>query len=286
MTAASGRYSEYVGRTRTAFDRVSTHIVERLAATLDISTPADDRLPPLWHWLLFQEWAPAHALSEDGHPQRGTFLPADPTLPRRMWGAGRVTFHRLLRGGETVKRTSSVLRVSEKQGTTGRILLVTVRHEVNGDDGLAISEEQHILYLGAQATAVKSAPPAVPAPASAFTRPFVPDPVMLFRFSALTGNSHRIHYDERYARSVERYPALVVHGPLQAICLADLLRRHEPDAQLARFEFRSQRAALLGQALVLEGWCDDAATTSVHLRSREGGSVCMQAQATLGQLDT
>jgi 3-methylfumaryl-CoA hydratase len=180
-----------------------------------------------------------------------------------------------------------VLRVSEKQGTTGRILLVTVRHEVNGDDGLAISEEQDILYLGAQATAVKSAPPAAPTPASAFTRPFVPDPVMLFRFSALTGNSHRIHYDERYARSVERYPALVVHGPLQAICLADLLRRHEPDAQLARFEFRSQRAALLGQALVLGRMVRRrGGLRACTCAAARGGSVCMQAQATLGQLDT
>lgn len=279
-TITPDRYREYIGKTQSMVDRVERHLIDRLAATLDVSVPDGSHLPALWHWLLFQEWVPAHAVGSDGHPRRGSFLPADPALPRRMWGAGRAIFHRPLRIGEVVERTSTVLRISEKNGASGRMLLATVGHEITGEHGPAISEEQDILYRGADVPALKSLPLAPAPPQNAFSRQLVPDSVLLFRFSALTGNGHRIHYDESYAKDVEGYPALVVHGPLQAICLADLLARHHP-AAIARFEFRGQRAALMGRTLQLEGWLDEKEQKSARLQTRDpDGCVCMQASAT------
>lgn len=235
----------WIGRREVVTDTVAASPVAGLAATLDRDDPAprpDDMLPPGWHWLFCLPCARQGALGPDGHPARGGFLPPVP-LPRRMWAAGRMTFHAPLRIGGAVRRESTIADVTLKQGRQGPLVFVLVRHEISGPDGLALVEEQDIVYrdeAGAGGTPdVAADGPAMPAPS--WRRVITPDPVLLFRFSALTFNGHRIHYDRPYATTTEGYPGLVVHGPLLAVLMLDLLRRERPDATLARFAFRLRR---------------------------------------------
>ena len=273
-------YADTIGRTQTCTDRVWPPLLHDLAAALD--RPAPEALPPLWHWMLFQDWRPPRDLGPDGHPRRGGFLPPVHDLPRRMWAGVRVRFHDAvpLRAGDPVTRTSTIADVSDKTGASGRLVFVTVRHEISGPSGLAVTEEQDLVYRGAEGTAVKAAPPASPAPEHAFRAEVAPDSVLLFRYSALTGNGHRIHYDLDYATRQEGYPGLVVHGPLQATWLAELVARHRPGRRLASFGFRGRRPAFAGRPMVLEGWDEGDA---LRLRTLDAdGAVCMDAEATLG----
>ena len=264
-------FADYIGRQHTAADEVSPRLLHGLAATLNLPMP--DTLPPLWHWMLFQDWIAAPGLGPDGHPRRGGFLPPVHDLPRRMWAGGRVRFHTPLSAGDWVERTSTILNVTEKHGGTGRLVFVTVSHHITGPDGLAIEEEQDIVYRGAEGAAVKSAPTAAPAPAGAVSADVLPDPVLLFRYSALTGNGHRIHYDLDYVRNEEGYPGLVVHGPLQATWLAGLVGG-EP---IRHFSFRGRRPAFHGAPLRLECWREGQGW---RLRSLDpAGAVCMEAEA-------
>ena len=237
-----------IGRTRIQDDEVSPRLLQGLAATLDVPVP--DTMPPLWHWMLFQDWVPAPAIGPDGHPRRGGFLPPVHDLPRRMWAGGRLVFHAPLRPGDPVRRTSTILDVTEKSGGSGRLVFVTVEHRIEGPEGLAIEEQQDIVYRGAEGAAVKPALPAHAAPPGAHQASVLPDPVLLFRYSALTGNGHRIHYDLDYVRDVEGYPGLIVHGPLQATWLAGLLAGRD----VRRFTFRGRRPAFHGARLGLEAW--------------------------------
>jgi 3-methylfumaryl-CoA hydratase len=271
---------EAVGRTEQANDVVPADLAARLAATLGERAPGDSTLPPLGHWLLFQTWRPPDGLGPDGHPVRGGFLPAEPSLPRRMWAGGRVEFGQAIRAGDALARRSTIERIEEKRGGSGRLLFVTVRHEIAGPRGLAIAEQQDLVYRGAEAPASRPPEPEPPPPAGALVREIVPDTVLLFRYSALTGNGHRIHYDLDYARSVEFYPGLVVHGPLQATLLAWLAQGLAPDRALRRFTFRGRRPAYGGRPLRLEGWRDGE---TVRLRTRDAdGAACMTAEAEFG----
>jgi 3-methylfumaryl-CoA hydratase len=176
----------------------------------------------------------------DGHPRRGGFLPPVP-LPRRMWAGGRLAFEHPLQVGDEITRTSRIDAVDIKQGRSGPLVFVTVRHEISNRLGLALSEEHDIVYREAPQP---DAPAVVPRPAptdAAYERTVVPDPVLLFRYSALTFNGHRIHYDRAYVTGTEGYPGLVVHGPLIATLLVDLLRRQMPAMRLRRFEFKALR---------------------------------------------
>ena len=237
--------SEWVGRSETVHDTIGPTPVLALAATLDHPAAAvthGSPLPPLWHWLYF---LPLHRQSDigaDGHAQRGGFMPPVP-LPRRMWAGSQFEFHAPLRVGDAVARTSTIEGVTEKEGRTGKLVFVKVRHELrcNGAAEPAVVEFHDIVYRDAkQATAVEP-PPVAAATGAAWQREFVADDVLLFRYSALTFNGHRIHYDRRYVTQVEGYPGLIVHGPLIATLLMDLLRRHAPDAQVARFKFKALR---------------------------------------------
>ena len=271
-------YDDHLGRSETRADTVSRHLVQGLAASLDLPDPGAE-LPPLWHWMLFQDWAPAHALGADGHPARGGFLPPVHELPRRMWAGGRVRFLRPLRVGEAVTRIRTIAAISEKEGGSGRLVFVTVRHEIAGAAGPAIAEEQDIVYRGTEGAAVKPAPAAPPPQAGALVRTLTPDAVLLFRYSALTGNGHRIHYDLDYVTREEGYPGLIVHGPLQATWLADLVRR-ERGGTLRSFSFRGRRPAFHGNAMTLAGWEADG---KIRLETRDHqGAVCMTAEAALG----
>jgi 3-methylfumaryl-CoA hydratase len=231
------------GRSETLHDEITAAPVRNLSATLDRDDPLPARgtvLPPLWHWLYF---LPRHRQSEigaDGHARRGGFLPPVP-LPRRMWAGGRLQWHAPLRVGDEVQRTSRIVSVTHKSGRTGDLVFVLVRHEVANAQGLALTEEHDIVYRAA-AKPGDPVPPPQAAPAdAAWSREIVPDDVLLFRYSALTFNGHRIHYDRKYVTEVEGYPGLVVHGPLIATLLADLARRQRPDATLRTFAFKAVR---------------------------------------------
>lgn len=231
----------WIGRAEQLADIVAASKVAALAATLDRDDPAPqagDPLPPPWHWMLCLPAARQSALGPDGHPARGGFLPPVP-LPRRMWAGGRLTFPQPLRVGEAVRRHSEVVSVEHKNGRSGDLVFVVVRHEYHGAAGRAVTEEHDIVYRGSP-SAVLPAPTPVAAPAAcAWQRRVMADDVLLFRYSALTFNGHRIHYDRRYATVVEGYPGLVVHGPLLATLLLDLLRRNLPQAAVVAFEFKA-----------------------------------------------
>lgn len=232
----------WVGKTETRTDQITEMPMAALSATLDIDAPAPrsgDSVPPLWHWMWFLPIHKESELGPDGHAKTGDFLPPVP-LPLRMWAGGRFEFHRALLVGQTYTRTSRILDVREKEGRRGPLIFVTVRHEIGDAEGIALSEEQDIVYRdNATAGEAKTAPlQAAPADA-AWERVIRPDDVLLFRYSALTFNAHRIHYDRRYATEVGGYPGLVVHGPLIATLLLDLVRRNLPDAKVGRFAFRA-----------------------------------------------
>jgi 3-methylfumaryl-CoA hydratase len=232
---------EWLGRTESRSDHVTPTPVTALSATLDRADalPQDgDVLAPLWHWLYF---LPVHRQSElgpDGHAARGGFLPPVP-LPRRMWAGGRLQFHHPLRVGDAITRVSRIVDVSHKEGRSGALVFVLVRHEIGNADGIALTEEHDIVYRD-NPKPDDPAPKPLAAPADhAWLREIAPDDVLLFRYSALTFNGHRIHYDRRYVTEVEGYPGLVVHGPLIATLLMDLLRRNLPNAVVKQFSFRA-----------------------------------------------
>lgn len=234
------------GRSETLQDLITPAPLRALSATLDrddAEPVAGTELPPLWHWLFF---LPHHRQSEigpDGHAKRGGFLPPVP-LPRRMWAGGRLHWHAPLRVGDAVRRVSTIASVTHKAGRTGDLLFVLVKHEVHNAHGLCLTEEHDIVYRpaaqpGDAAPAPLSAAQQVQ-PGTVWQREVVPDDVLLFRYSALTFNGHRIHYDRQYVTQVEGYPGLVVHGPLIATLLVDLVRRHS-DRPMKRFEFKALR---------------------------------------------
>lgn len=273
-------YEEYIGRSMEREDEARAELGERLAALFDRPPPAPDApLFPLSHWCLFQDWVRHSELGPDGHPARGAFLPPIHDLPRRMWAGGRVTLHAPLRPGLRLRRLTTIRTITEKRGGSGRLVFVSLHHRITAAGEVLLEEEQDIVYRGLDAPAVKAAPPAPPPPEGAFARTLTPDPVLLFRYSALTGNGHRIHYDLDYARNVEGYPGLIVHGPLQASLLADLLLRHlgtrPPRLVLS---FRGVRPAFHGRPLTLLGWREGGG--GYHLEARDAeGAVTMAAGA-------
>lgn len=231
--------TDWIGRTETRDDVIAADRVAAMAATLDHERAPGPgaALPPGWHWLFFNPAVRAAEIGPDGHPKRGGFLPPVP-LPRRMWAGGRLTFHAPLKMGEVARRESEILKVEAKSGRSGALVFVTVRHRIHGAAGLGIEEEHDIVYRPLPAPGVVApAPPQAPTD-GVWRREIRPDPVLLFRYSALTFNGHRIHYDHPYVTQVEGYPGLIVHGPLIATLLMDLANRERPGA-LRHFAFRA-----------------------------------------------
>ena len=234
-------FNEWVGRTEMRDEVVSAAPLASMAATLDRDDPPPvngTEVPPLWHWGYFTPTARESEIGPDGHAKRGGFLPPVPA-PRRMWAGGRLRFDAPLAVGETVTRTSRIVSIESKSGRSGTLVFVTVHHDYANQRGRAIHEEHDIVYREAPRA---DAPAARPQPApeeAAFSRDIAPDPVLLFRYSAITFNGHRIHYDREYVTQVEGYPGLIVHGPLIATFLVDLLRRERPTARLRQFDFRA-----------------------------------------------
>ncbi len=245
MNATNDDLRTWIGRSETVHDQIGATPVKALTATLDhpaADVPAGTPLPPLWHWLYF---LPLHRQSEigaDGHAKRGGFLPPVP-LPRRMWAGSQFEFRAPVRVGDAVARTSTIDDVTTKEGRSGKLVFVKVRHELrcNGAAQPAIVEFHDIVYREAKRPTDVDPPPQAAATGAPWQREIVPDDVLLFRYSALTFNGHRIHYDRKYVTEVEGYPGLIVHGPLIATLLMDLLRRHAPEAEVASFRFKAVR---------------------------------------------
>lgn len=240
--------TEWIGRTETAFDTVTPTPYAALSATFDreSSRPTcGTPLPPLWHWLYFLPIHRQSEIGEDGHAKRGGFLPPVP-LPRRMWAGSQFTFHQPLRIGDALERTSTIAKVSEKSGRTGNLVFVKVRHEIRrvNEPEPALTEFHDIVYRETAKPDDLPPPPNAAPTTSMWERRWVPDDVLLFRYSALTFNSHRIHYDRKYATEVEGYAGLIVHGPLVATLLLDLLRQQMPEAYVLSYEFRAVRPML------------------------------------------
>jgi 3-methylfumaryl-CoA hydratase len=235
---------EWIGRSETVSDVATATPYAALSATLDraCERPAIGTvLPALWHWLYFLPLYRQSDVGPDGHAKRGGFLPPVP-LPRRMWAGSQLEFHAPLRIGDALTRTSTIHDVTQKTGRSGTLVFVKVRHEIRRTDDTdpALVEFHDIVYREAPKPD-DPVPTPTAAPRSTWERKWVPDDVLLFRYSALTFNGHRIHYDRRYVTEVEGYPGLVVHGPLLATLLLDLLRRERPDAIVARYEFKAVR---------------------------------------------
>ncbi len=275
MADTSG-WSAWVGRRVERVDWVNANHVAQLLATLDRDEafPREGApAPPLFHWTLFTPLARQSELGPDGHARRGGFLPPV-TLPRRMWAGSRVRFAAPLRVGDRVEQVSTIERVEEKKGRAGTLVFVTVRHLASGPLGLAVEEEQDIVYREAPPPgAPAAATPVEPAPAGEFRREIRPDPVLLFRYSALTFNGHRIHYDHPYVTSVEGYPGLIVHGPLLATLLLDLARRQHPGKEVERFRFKAIRPTF-----------DTSPFEVVGARGEEPGAVRLWSTDNRGQV--
>ena len=275
---------DWIGRTEQRSDDVTATPVAALSATLDRDDPAPlpgTDLPPLWHWLYFTPLARHSEIGPDGHPKRGGFLPPVP-LPRRMWAGGRLEFHHPLRVGDEITRHSRIAGVDIKHGRSGSLVFVTVRHEVHNAQGLAIGEEHDIVYRDAPAAGAVPPPPQAAPTDESFSRLITPDPVLLFRYSALTFNGHRIHYDRPYVTEVEGYPGLIVHGPLIATLLLDLLRRQRPDVQVKRFSFKALRPVFDIHPFTVCGRFENANDNTAQLWTRDHeGWLTMQATAEL-----
>lgn len=272
-------YSPWIGRTEEARDIFEPARSNALGAALGEAEPLAHGapLPLLHHWLYFWNVRPPAELGVDGHPARGGFLPPV-SLPRRMWAGGRLQFLTPLHLGERVTRTSTILKIDAKTGRSGSLVFVTVKHEFDGENGPAIVEEQDIVYREA-AGSVGAPPGAGTPPDVPWRQDVMPDPVLLFRYSALTMNGHRIHYDRPYATGEEAYPELVVHGPLQATLLIRLATRHLTQP-ITRFEFRGQSPAFAGTSLHVCG--EPAANHGATLWTAQGGTRNMLATATCG----
>ncbi len=275
--------ASWTGRSETVHDTIGPTPVAALTATLD-HPPAPvvpgTPLPPLWHWLYF---LPLHRQSDigaDGHAKRGGFLPPVP-LPRRMWAGSQFEFLAPVRVGDVVARTSTIADVTQKVGRSGKLVFVKVRHELrcNGAADPAVVEFHDIVYREARQAGDVEPPPVAAATGAAWQRTVVPDDVLLFRYSALTFNGHRIHYDRQYVTEVEGYPGLIVHGPLIATLLMDLLRRNAPGAEVASFKFKAVRPTFDLNPFQVNGH-RDGNTVKLWAQDHEGW-LTMDAVATL-----
>ncbi len=268
----------WIGRETRQDDVLTADLAGKFHATLGLdgaAPQAGEAAPPLIHFCLAQPAFPMEELGRDGHPRLGAFLPPVP-LPRRMWAGGELRFLKPLRVGDGVTRVSRIADVVPKSGRTGPLCFVTVEHEILAEGAPCVRETQTLVYRSDEA----GAPPAAePAPTGEVTRGLDTPPVLLFRYSALTFNGHRIHYDRRYAQDVEHYPGLVVHGPLQAtlLCLlAGELKGRMPSA----FRFRSLSTVFDDDGLVLHA---KATGDGFSLwTARPGGPVAMAAEAEFG----
>lgn len=274
-------WEEWIGRSEVRTDILTSQLLERFCATLDLG-PAGEIAPQGIHWCLCLPDASTASLGPDGHPRRdldaNSFLPPIP-LPRRMWASSKVEFLAPIGLGTVIERTSTVASITEKSGGSGQLVFVEVDHETRADDVLAVKERQTIVYREATTAAPTPKPASIDPDFSdwQFHRTLTPSEPLLFRYSALTFNSHRIHYDLPYARQEEGYRGLVVHGPLTATLLLDLAAQQFGNNALTSFAFRGLSPAFAGEALHLVGKAEGTALTLAALG--EDGRMVMSAEA-------
>ncbi|MGZ0718150.1 FAS1-like dehydratase domain-containing protein [Pseudomonas palleroniana] len=265
--------TDWIGRSETTHDLLSHNLLKRIAATFGEEVPNDgEAVPPLWQWCFFQDPLPETALGTDGHPARGGFLPPADNR-NRMWAGGRIEFVQALRAGAAATRVSTITAVEEKAGRTGSLLFVTVRHDYSQDGRLAIREEQDIVYR-------EPTPPKQGSgealPPSEWREAVEPTPTLLFRYSAVTFNGHRIHYDYPYVTGTEGYPGLVVHGPLIATLNLRAFCRAHPEARLRRFAYRGVRPLIAPQPFEVGGRITSGGVA--ELWAGNAGGLAQQAQ--------
>jgi len=286
MTLDQRALQQWVGKSQREQDRITLAPLRSMNALLD-REPDDiadgSPLPPLWHWLYFLPHARQSELAEDGHPRRGNFLPPVP-LPRRMWAGGRLEFHHQLQAGDKITRNSTIKHVEIKEGRSGQLAFVCVAHEISNAAGMAVYEEHDIVYR--DKPPVSSTQPVSssgkPAPATCdYSKQYLADPVLLFRYSALTFNGHRIHYDREYVTREEGYPGLIVHGPLLATLLVELFREQQPDLSLRKFEFRALSPVFDGQPFTACGAKTGGDKTELWIADHDN-RLCMLGTAEFG----
>ena len=282
----SGDWQDWVGREATLEDDIGTSHVVAMQALLDRDEGLafGAGLPPLWHWLYFWKTAPQSTLGADGVAARGEFLPPI-DLPRRLWGGSRISFPLRLPIGATATRRSRIQSVVEKDGRGGRLAIVTLRHEISTGGAVCIDEEHDIVYREAAKPGEAQAAPKPydgDGPEPVWQREIAPDPVLLFRYSALTFNGHRIHYDAPYVREVEGYPGLIVHGPLLATLMVDLVRRARPQAHITRFAFRALSPVHVTAPFTVCGAPDDEGGTAALWVTGPSGERAMQGEVEIG----
>ncbi len=280
MTDDMANLQDWVGNVRSAEGRIEAWPADALNATLDRDDAPlkdGDAIPPGWHQIYLHRVAKLDDTAADGHPRKGDFLPPIP-LPRRMWAGTKSVFHKSLHVGERVSWASTIGAVTAKEGRTGRLVFLRIDHEIAGEDGLATSEVQDLVYRE-PAKSGAPAPAPRPAPAEAVWRRAIhPDPVMLFRFSALTMNSHRIHYDWRFVTESEGYPGLLVHGPLTAVLLLDLFRREMPGATLKNSNIRALSPLYENHDFTVEGALGDDGGAALLWALDHDGGLAMTAE--------
>lgn len=263
----------WVGRKESCDDNIDVGHIHRMALTLDTPAPAQgDPLPLLWQWGLFVKASPYRELGDDGHPRRGGFLP--PADDRnRMWAGGRLQFQEPMRVGKKGRRESTISAITEKEGRSGKLLFVTVKHEYIQDDTLCIAEEQDIVYR-------EPSPPKlegdIVAPDAQWSEIIVPSPVMLLRYSAVTFNGHRIHYDQPYTTLTEGYPGLVVHGPMIATLMCRAFTNAHPDKQVVSLSYRGLRPLISPRPFNVAGALGEDG--KAHLWAEQGGTLAHQAE--------
>ena len=280
MTDNLDHLRQWIGRKESHHDLATAWPAAAMSATLDRpDAPLNDgdAIPEGWHWLYFLETAPASELAHDGHPKRGGFLPPV-TLPRRMWAGGRLDFRKPIRIGDRMSRESEILSVEPKSGKSGNLVFVTVRHTVKVANDIAVVEEHDIVYRDA-AQPGAAPPPGKPAPANpVWKHEIMPDEAMLFRYSALIFNAHRIHYDLDYCRKEEGYPGLIVHGPLQTTLLLDLCRRNA-NRPVRKLDYRAVSPAFHNQKLSVGGIPSSDGSSAQLWTADHAGNITMTGTA-------
>jgi 3-methylfumaryl-CoA hydratase len=244
-------WQQWIGKSSMSEAQLHAEQANHMAVTLDRdpSFRVGDALPPAWHWLYFHDIVKASDLGLDGHPKLGVVMPPVP-LPRRMWAGGSFVFHAPLRLGDTVEKTSIIRSITAKEGRSGPLYFVSVEHTLRTQGAVNLVEEQTIVYRALTPDATTS--PAQIAPIDAdYAQHYTLDSTALFRYSALSFNGHRIHYDVDYCRAVEGYPNLVIHGPLIATLLLDLYIRHGPP--LKQFRYRAKSPLFLPHTFAVNG---------------------------------
>lgn len=277
------KLAAWVGRSETITDQIDISRAVAMAATLDLpmSPALGDALPPLWHWLYFWSAIPASQLGTDGHAQRGGFLPPV-SLPRRMWAGGRLKLLAPLPVGTQAERVSRIKAVDIKQGKSGPLVFVTVVHDISVQAKRVIQEEHDIVYRDAVPAGDLASNTKLAQTDAHWSRQISPDPVQLFRYSALTFNGYRIHYDRTYATEVEGYPGLIVHGPLIASLLTDLISRELPDRTIREFSFRAIAPLFDTEPFSVHGRLEPEGHRVMLWAANSRGELAMQAEAQLG----